>query len=201
MFSAAVARPRFNTTRNSYFDGKLSIFPFTTMVPTHGSSCNRPTGTMVIKPMAVTKEVYCDFICSKGILAIKDKWPLCHPSVAIKMQHNHAKPHLIPTDDPQLEAAIASTGMNISLVNQPPNSPKTNVLDLGYFNAIQSLQHKKHTNTIPELVKAVEDSFKELDKQTLNKVFLTRQQCLEQKSSFVMVATTTSSLIWQKRGC
>jgi hypothetical protein len=29
-------------------------------------------------------------------------------------------------------------------------------------------------------VKAVEDSFKKLDKQTLNKVFLTHQQCLEQ---------------------
>jgi hypothetical protein len=66
--------------------------------------------------------------------------------------------------------------MNISLVNQPPN----NVLDLGYFNAIQSLQQKKHTNTIPELVKAGEDSFVELDRHTLNKVFLTHQQVLEQ---------------------
>jgi hypothetical protein len=70
--------------------------------------------------------------------------------------------------------------MNISLVNQPPNSLDTNALDLGYFNAIQSLQHRKHTNTVPELVKAVQDSFAELNRQTLNKVCLTHQHCLEQ---------------------
>jgi hypothetical protein len=85
---------------------------------------------------------------------------------------------LICDDDPQLLAAVAATGLNISLVNKPPNSSDTNFLDLGYFNAIQSPQHRKHTNTIPEL--AMEDSFKELDSHTLNKVLLTHQQCLEQ---------------------
>jgi hypothetical protein len=90
--------------------------------------------------------------------------------------------------------------MNITLVTQPPNSPNTNVLDLGYFNAIQSLQHRKHTTTVPELVKAVEDSFKELDKQTLNKVFLTHQQCLEQ---IILCdgGLKYNSLTWEKRGC
>jgi hypothetical protein len=180
MFLAAVARPRFDTTRNSHFDGKLGIFPFTTMVPAQRSSRNRPAGTLEMKPMSVTKEVYRDFICNKVIPAIQQKWPLCHRSVAIKIQQDNAKPHLIRNDDPQLQAAVAATGMNITLINQPPNSPDTNVLDLGYFNAIQSLQQKKHTNTIPELVKAVEDSFVELDRHTLNKVFLTHQQVLEQ---------------------
>jgi hypothetical protein len=180
MFLAAVARPRFDTTRNSHFDGKLGIYPFTKMEPALRSSRNRPAGTMVMKPLSVTKEVYRDYICNKVIPAIKDKWPLCHRSVAIKIQQDNAKPHLIRNDDPQLQAAIAASGMNITLVNQAPNSPDTNVLDLGYFNAIQSLQQRKHTNTIPELVKAVEDSFVELDRHTLNKVFLTHQQVLEQ---------------------
>jgi hypothetical protein len=44
----------------------------------------------------------------------------------------------------------------------------------------KSLQQRKQNNTIPELVKAVEDSFVELDRHTHNKVFLTHQQCLEQ---------------------
>jgi hypothetical protein len=114
------------------------------------------------------------------IPAIHQNCPLCHQSVAIKIQQDNAKPHLIRNDDPLLQAAIATTGMNITFVNQPPNSPDTNVLDLGYFNAIQSLQQRKHTNSIPELVKAVEDSFVELGRHTLNKVFLTHQQCLEQ---------------------
>jgi hypothetical protein len=58
--------------------------------------------------------------------------------VAIKIQQDNAKPHLICNDDPQLQAAITATGMNISLVNQPLNSRDTNVLDLGYFNAIKA---------------------------------------------------------------
>jgi hypothetical protein len=48
-------------------------------------------------------------------------------------------------------------------------------------------------------VKAVEDSFVELDRHTLNKVFLTHQQVLEQ-IIFLVVATTTNSLTWVKRG-
>jgi hypothetical protein len=172
MFLAAVARPRFDTTHNEHFDGKLVIFPFATMVPAQRSSRNRPAGTLEMKPMSVTKEVYRDFKCNKVIPAIQQKWPLFHRSVAIKIQQDNAKPHLIRNDDPQLQAAVAATGMNITLINQPPNSPDTNVLDLGYFNAIQSLQQKKHTNT--------KDSFVELNRHTLNKVFLTHQQVLEQ---------------------
>jgi hypothetical protein len=83
--------------------------------------------------------------------------------------------------------------MNITLVNQPPNSPNTNVLDLGYFNAIQSLQHRKHTNTVPELVKAVEDSFKSknLTNRHSTKYSLHTNSGLN-RSFFVMVASNTT---------
>jgi hypothetical protein len=130
MFLAAVARPSFNTTWNSHFDGKLGIFPFTTMVPAQRSSRNRPAGTMVMKPMAVTKKVYCDFICNKVIPAIKDKWPLCHWSVDIKVQQDNAKPHLIRNHDPQLQTAVAAIGLNVTLVDQPPISPTATSLIL-----------------------------------------------------------------------
>jgi hypothetical protein len=79
-----------------------------------------------------------------------------------------------------LQTAVAAPGLSISLVNQPPNSPDTYVLDLGFFNSIQSLQEKKRTQTVPELVKAVQDSFEELDRLSLNKVFITHQQCLQE---------------------
>ena len=150
------------------------------MAPAQRNSRHRPAGTMEMKPITVTREVYQQFICEKVIPAIRDKWPLCHRSDPIKIQQDNAPPHRIPADDPQLVAAVAATGLAITLVNQPPNSPDTNILDLGFFNAVQSLQHKKNTNTIPELVKAVEDSFNEQDGLTLNKVFITHQQCLEQ---------------------
>lgn len=38
---------------------------------------------------------------------------------------------------------------------QPPNSPDLNVLDLGFFRAIQSLKYKEASKTIDELVSGV----------------------------------------------
>ena len=74
-------------------------------------------------------------------------------------------------------------GMSISLIQQPPNSPDFNVLDLGFFNAIQSLQMQGSTDTIDEMIAAVEKSFKNLDDVTVDRSFLTLQNvmscCLE----------------------
>ena len=42
---------------------------------------------------------------------------------------------------------------------QPPNSRDLNILDLGFFSAIQSLQHKACPKTIEDLVAVVEESF------------------------------------------
>ncbi|GJQ67041.1 hypothetical protein Trydic_g21946 [Trypoxylus dichotomus] len=39
---------------------------------------------------------------------------------------------------------------------QPPNSPDWNVLDLGVFNAIQSLQHQTPSKTLDQLIDCVE---------------------------------------------
>lgn len=41
---------------------------------------------------------------------------------------------------------------------QPPNSPDFIVLDLGFFNAIQSLQYKRKSSKLPKLVKCVQDA-------------------------------------------
>jgi hypothetical protein len=47
-------------------------------------------------------------------------------------------------------------GFNIRLKGQPPNSPDMNILDLGFFRAIQSIQYKKHATTVEDLVPVVE---------------------------------------------
>jgi len=44
---------------------------------------------------------------------------------------------------------------------QPLNSPDLDLLDLGFFNAIQSLQHNVCPTTVEELVSAAETSFDE----------------------------------------
>lgn len=62
---------------------------------------------------------------------------------------------------------------------QPENSLGLNVLDLGYFNSIQSLQHQKVPMTVDNLIAVVEESFNEEDADTLDNVFLYLQREME----------------------
>ena len=58
MVLAAVACPRFDSSRNQQFDGKIGIFPFTCKEPAKRSSKNRVAGTLETKPiLSVTKDV------------------------------------------------------------------------------------------------------------------------------------------------
>jgi hypothetical protein len=71
-------------------------------------------------------------------------------------------------------------GLDMSLKCQPPQSPDFNVLDLGFFNAIQSLQQQKKAETIEQLIQNVEDSFNELSSETLERVWITLMSCMEE---------------------
>ena len=179
MFLCAVARPRFDTSRNQWFDGKLGIWPFFHLVEAIRTSRNRPAGTYMLENLSVNKEVYRRYMATKVIPAIIAKWPQCHRNLAIKIQHDNAKAHRITDHDPEIAAVYAQTELDISLKIQPANSPDTNVLDLGFFNSIQSLQHRKHSNTTGELIKVVKEAFAELQREKLNKIFLTQQKVHE----------------------
>jgi hypothetical protein len=61
-----------------------------------------------------------------------------------------------------MKAEAIRDGWNLKLKCQPPDSPDLNVLDLGFFNVIQSLQHQTYTRTVQELILAVETSFKQI---------------------------------------
>ena len=65
------------------------------------------------------------------------------------------------------------------LAEQPPNSYDTNVLDLGYFRALQSHSWQlEPATTIDGLIANVEQAWNEYDPHALNRVFLTHQSCL-----------------------
>jgi hypothetical protein len=68
--------------------------------------------------------------------------------------------------------------MNVQLACQPSNSLDMNVLDLGFFNAIQSLQHQQRCKNIDELIVAIEKAYADLPREKLNNVFLSWQQCM-----------------------
>ncbi|KAF0714759.1 Aste57867_3712 [Aphanomyces stellatus] len=175
MFLAAVARPRYDPHRRCVFDGKLGIWPFVKHVAAVRNSKNRPKGTIITKPQNVDAHVYFDCVIDNVVPAIVAKFPRACLNQGVYIQHDNAGPHQALTTK-----LLRSYGVNgISMLNQPANSPDFNVLDLGFFNAIQSLQHQKRTRTIEQLVGAVESAFNELPVETLAKTFVTLQKMME----------------------
>ncbi|XP_074291348.1 uncharacterized protein LOC141618139 [Silene latifolia] len=174
MFMCAVTRPVYGDNGEMIFDGKIGIFPFLEEIPAVRNSINRPAGTLETKPTnSITKEVIKGCLIQKIIPAIKAKWPQ-NASKDIFIQQDNARPH-IKDYDPEFRAAANSDGFNIHLVFQPPNSPDLNINDLGFFSALQTLQHETAANTVLELVKNVEDAFVKLHPKKQNFNFLTLQ--------------------------
>ena len=139
MFLAAVARPRWDSTNNKHFDGKLGIWPFTIIETAKRNSRNCAAGTPVMKSMdSITADQYCLMLMSHVLPAIKTKWPGNLSDTTIKIQQDNARPHIEPSDKEFLRKTF-EMGLKVDLVFQPPNSPDLNALDLGFFNTIQNI--------------------------------------------------------------
>jgi hypothetical protein len=123
----------------------------------------------------MTKEVYMDMLETLVIPAIKEVWPM-------KMQTIHLQDDNAPAHRGVLEAAIArqcaGDSWPMAVRRQPPNSPDFNVLDLGYFRAIQSLHYQNTSSCIDSLVTSVLGSFQELDPVVLDNTFYTLMSVL-----------------------
>lgn len=157
MFLAVTARPRFNVEGVCIFDGKIGCFPLVTYERAKRSSVNRQAGTIEVKPIAkITRDVIRMFMIEKVLPAIRAKWPREDNNKPIYIQQDNAPSHL-DLGDPQFYEASKLEGFDIRLVCQPPNSPDFNILDLGFFRAIQSIQHKKIAKTVEDLVPIVQE--------------------------------------------
>ena len=114
--------------------------------------------------------------------AINEKWPRSDRGERIKIQMDNATPHLT-NDDPEWIQAKKRWDFDIVLVRQPPQSPDTNVLDLGLWTSIQSFQRKvpmTSAATEYELVKAVHEAFRKLPMTTIDNCFVTLQNVLRE---------------------
>lgn len=176
MFLAAVARPRWDSKKNCLFDGKIGIWPFAETGVAMRTSRHRVKGTPITKVVNVGKKEYREFLIKKLLPAIAEKWPAKNETIFIQQDNS---PVHIDNDDPEYAAAVAAIGMDVRLYYQPPNSPDLNVLDLGFFTAIQSLQHQTETKTIDDLIAAVLQAFAELEHSKLDDIFLTLQKVME----------------------
>jgi len=156
MFLCVVARPRFRDGV-CVFDGKIGCFPLVTIEHAIRDSPYRLRGEEVIKPIqSITRDIIRDFMINKVLPAIRAKWPREDVHKPIFIQQDNAPTHL-KVDDPQFCECTKHDGFDIRLICQPANSPDFNVLDLGFFRAIQAIQYKKNAKTLKELIPAVHE--------------------------------------------
>ena len=133
MFLCAVARPRFNTCSNSWWDGQLGIWPIGDWEPVKRKSKNRPKRMLVWKNKIITKEVYHDLVITKLTPSILEKWPRRDQSSRqIFIQQDGAKDH-ISCENNLFNDALVEKGINATLYTQAANSPDVNLFDLGFL--------------------------------------------------------------------
>ena len=131
------------------------------------------------KNKLVTKEVYCELLISKLLPAIVEKWPWTDRlSRKIWIQHDGAKSH-INTDDNEFKEALQDQELNAGLYTQAANSPDVNLLDLGFFQAIQSFNDAAPKNE-EELIQSVQDAYMNNPRKRLNRMWLTLQSVFKQ---------------------
>lgn len=177
MFLCAVARPRYNDDGACTFDGKIGIWPFVEWKEAERSSVNRPRGTMELKPISVTRDVYRKYIIEKLLPAVYEKFPRERMRrQVIYLQQDNPNSHFAPNDPEWIQAAGTHPRFKVQMRNQPPNSPDTNLLDLGFFRAIQSLQWKQEpARSIQGLIDNVNKAFSDYEDNKLSKMWLTHQ--------------------------
>ncbi|KAF0700474.1 Aste57867_9003 [Aphanomyces stellatus] len=158
MFLFAVARPRWYPTRNCWFDGKIGTWHFTKIVPAKRTSRNRPAGHPVMEPVSVTRDVY-----------------------RHRRQGHSSDPRKMAiytyNDQDSARQCWCPTPRFLLL---PPNSPDLNVLDLGFFRVIQSLQAAHHAMTVEDIVSATLAAWNAVESSTLGRNFTTLQSCCQE---------------------
>ncbi|XP_044966308.1 uncharacterized protein LOC123426535 isoform X1 [Hordeum vulgare subsp. vulgare] len=180
MFLSAMARPRYDAQGNCVFDGKIGVWAYTEWVQAKKKSQNRLRGTWELKPChTVDREKSQEYLVKYVLPAIKEKWPESDRWNIIYVQQDNARTHIKP-DDPLFLQEAARGGWDIRMIYQPPNSPDTNILDLGWFASIQAMFHKKMPKTLAEIVQKVNQSLAEYPHQKLNRIWLSHQACMRE---------------------
>ncbi|XP_021748422.1 uncharacterized protein LOC110714231 [Chenopodium quinoa] len=177
MFEVALSRAVHGPNGECLFDGKLGCFPLTEVILAKRSSIHRVVGTLETKPVKnITQSVIRKLFIEQLLPSIKENWPI-DACGTIWVQQDNATPHL-QLHDIEFRNATNTDGFNIHLIAQPPNCPDLNVLDLGFFNAIQAIQHQQAPRNVDELVGAVKYAYEIVEPRKVNHVFLSLQYCM-----------------------
>jgi len=177
MSLCAVARPRFDSNGCCTFDGKIGVWPFVETVIAQRGSRHRPKGTPELKPVKVTGKVHKQCALEKVLPAVRRRWP---ERGTVRLQHDNAPAHFTKEDPEWLEAASRAGRVQFQLIEQGANSPDTNVLDLGFFCPLQTLQfQQKRATHVEGLIANVERAYELHEPQKLGRSWLTHQSVLD----------------------
>ncbi|KAE8788037.1 transposase [Hordeum vulgare] len=123
---------------------------------------------------------------NKLLPAIKALWLASEHGHTIYIQQANAKTP-ISVNDNVFCAAAQDDGSDIRLTCHPPNSPHLNILDLGFFAALQALFEKMSPGKTDDFVAKVQKPYDTHPVERSNRIFLTLQSCmrkvLKQKGS------------------
>jgi hypothetical protein len=181
MFLCAVARPRFNPTTRLMWDGKIGIWPVIDWRAAQRSSRNRPRGTVEPHNVSFDGPRYKSMVLEHVLPAIEEKCPPAMKAETIYVQHDNASPHKVfKRNDADISNAMNALRLDIKPYYQPPNSPDLNILDLGFFRAIQAIHYVNSPRTTAELIASVKNSYSEYDSTKLNHCFLSLQSCMNE---------------------
>ena len=95
----------------------------------------------------------------------------------IWIQQDGAKSH-ISADDNEFKEALHDQEINVGLYTQAANSPDVNLLDLGFFRAIQSFNDAAPKNE--ELIQSVQVAYMNYPRKRLNRTWLTLHSVFNQ---------------------
>ena len=132
---------------------------------------------MITKTLKVNRDTSREFLIQKVLPAIQAVWPQELAGETIWIQQDNAPSH-VPSNDPEFLNAVAQSGLDVRLMQQPPNSPDMNILDLGLFSSLQSMADRLVSNNLDELIDNVMHEYDAYDADKINRVFLTLQSCL-----------------------
>ncbi len=80
----------------------------------------------------------------------------------------------------QFHAALQSDGWNFALKNQPSQSPDLNVLDLCFFNSLQSIQQQYNIASLDYGTSVLREIFDAYDDEKLDNSFITLQSVMNE---------------------
>ena len=171
MFLVCVGRP-LRTTTDQTSDGKVFCEPFVKKVAAKRDSVNRPAGVLETKNINVTAEIYRNYWLKPGgvLDAIKLKLPFLKGNPII-VQQDSATPHTGQSNVNIINLEGRKDGWNIQVIQQPPQSPDLNKLDLCFFWSLQKRSDhlKWHARTIDDLIAAVHSAYNDYDRHTLDR--------------------------------